>query len=154
MFVHCEPQLYRFDIFIEKMLGKKVGERKQNKLLTISSCCAECDNRTRRGDGRLQGRSSWSSDHQERARWIKGGRQRTQHTRTLLGGYETPVPGNADGTRLPVENQRNEVCFPLHLSSPAPYLHTRHTTETEPLRSGQAPAGRWAARLCPEQQLS
>lgn len=31
MYVHCEPQLYSFDIFIEKILGEKVGERKQNK---------------------------------------------------------------------------------------------------------------------------
>lgn len=134
------------------MLGEKVGERKQNKtpppaaqhLLRLCS-----DKRTRRGDGRLQGRSSWSPDHQEPARWTNGRRQRTEHTRTFLGGYETPVTGNADGTRLPVENLRHEVCFPLSLSSPAPHLHARHITKTEPLRSGQAPAGRWAARLSP-----
>lgn len=133
---------------LKKCWGKRWRRENKTKQTAQHLLLLCSDNRTRRGDGRLQGHSSWSPDHKEPARWTNRGRQRTQHTRTFLGGYETPVTGNADGTRLPVE-KRHEVCFPLSLSSPAPHLHARHITETEPLRSGQAPAGRWAARLSP-----
>ena len=117
--VHLEPQLYRFAIFIENMLG----ERRRGK-----PNCQEAASRVHvRGAGADTGMSTngWPEN-------------------TLPCLEMAPLPGN-DSTSLPGGDWGVTLAFPLALP-PHPPISTLDMWERDPLPSGPAPAGEGTGR--------